>query len=147
MSVAVASASPGAARVGVGGPVGSGKTALIERMIPVFGRRGTEVAVVTNDLVTQEDAERLRASGLIAPERGCSDGSSSSSRGDAGLLREVAVLVSSVTSRASPSIRSASSGGAPRVLSMLLVNGVPMLDALRLSAARIMSDWTIASSR
>jgi urease accessory protein len=66
---AAAGASPGAARVGVGGPVGSGKTALIERMVPVFGRRGTEVAVVTNDLVTQEDAERLRASGLIAPER------------------------------------------------------------------------------
>jgi urease accessory protein len=69
MSGTVAGGSPGAARVGVGGPVGSGKTALIERMIPAFGRRGIEVAVVTNDLVTQEDAERLRASGLIAPER------------------------------------------------------------------------------
>ena len=69
MSGRVAGGSPGAARVGVGGPVGSGKTALIERMVPAFGRRGTEVAVVTNDLVTHEDAERLRASGLIAPER------------------------------------------------------------------------------
>ena len=69
MSAAVTTGSPGAARVGVGGPVGSGKTALIERMMPAFGKRGIEVAVVTNDLVTREDAERLKASGLIAPER------------------------------------------------------------------------------
>jgi urease accessory protein len=60
---------PGAARVGVGGPVGSGKTALLEQLIPRFLARGTEIAVVTNDLVTAEDAERIRRSGLIAPER------------------------------------------------------------------------------
>jgi len=60
---------PGAARVGVGGPVGSGKTALLEQLIPRFIARGTEIAVVTNDLVTKEDAERIRRSGLIAPER------------------------------------------------------------------------------
>jgi urease accessory protein len=59
----------GAARVGIGGPVGSGKTALLERLIPTFQRRDIDLAVVTNDLVTQEDAERLRRSGLIAPER------------------------------------------------------------------------------
>ncbi|TVQ52198.1 MAG: urease accessory protein UreG [Rhodobacteraceae bacterium] len=59
----------GAARVGVGGPVGSGKTALIEAMIPRLTAAGVEVAVVTNDLVTQEDAERLRRSGLIDPAR------------------------------------------------------------------------------
>lgn len=59
----------GAARVGIGGPVGSGKTALIETMIPIFAARGVELAVVTNDLVTKEDARRLQASGLIAPER------------------------------------------------------------------------------
>ena len=59
----------GAARVGVGGPVGSGKTALLEQLIPRFIRRGTRIAVVTNDLVTKEDAERIRRSGLIAPER------------------------------------------------------------------------------
>jgi urease accessory protein len=59
----------GAARVGVGGPVGSGKTALIERLIPVLKSRGVDLAVVTNDLVTKEDAERLRRSGLIEPER------------------------------------------------------------------------------
>jgi urease accessory protein len=60
---------PGAARVGIGGPVGSGKTALLEQLIPRFLARGTELAVVTNDLVTKEDAERIRRSGLIAPER------------------------------------------------------------------------------
>jgi len=59
----------GAARVGIGGPVGSGKTALIERLIPVLADRGIDLAVVTNDLVTKEDAERLRRSGLIDPER------------------------------------------------------------------------------
>lgn len=59
----------GAARVGVGGPVGSGKTALLEQLIPRFIARGTDIAVITNDLVTAEDAERIRRSGIIAPER------------------------------------------------------------------------------
>jgi len=58
-----------AARVGIGGPVGSGKTALIERLIPALAGRGVDLAVVTNDLVTREDAERLRRSGLIDPAR------------------------------------------------------------------------------
>lgn len=58
-----------AARVGIGGPVGSGKTALIEALIPELQRRGIDFAVVTNDLVTKEDAERLRRSGLIDPAR------------------------------------------------------------------------------
>jgi urease accessory protein len=58
-----------AARVGIGGPVGSGKTALIEALIPELQRRGVDLAVVTNDLVTKEDAERLRRSGLIDPAR------------------------------------------------------------------------------
>jgi len=56
-----------AARIGIGGPVGCGKTALIERLIP--GLAGVDLAVITNDLVTQEDAERIRRSGLIAPAR------------------------------------------------------------------------------
>lgn len=64
-----AGAVPVAARVGIGGPVGSGKTALIEALIPVLQRRGIDLAVVTNDLVTKEDAERIRRSGLIDPER------------------------------------------------------------------------------
>jgi urease accessory protein len=59
----------GAARVGIGGPVGSGKTALIERLIPILTGRAIDLAVVTNDLVTKEDAERLRRSGLIDPAR------------------------------------------------------------------------------
>jgi urease accessory protein len=61
--------APGPARVGIGGPVGSGKTALIEALLPKLKERGTEVAVVTNDLVTEEDAQRLKLGGLIAPER------------------------------------------------------------------------------
>ncbi len=60
---------PSPARVGIGGPVGSGKTALIEKLIPALEARGIEVAVVTNDLVTKEDAERLKKSGLIDPEK------------------------------------------------------------------------------
>jgi urease accessory protein len=67
-NVGSAVASP-AARVGIGGPVGSGKTALIEALIPELQRRGVDFAVVTNDLVTKEDAERLRRSGLIDPAR------------------------------------------------------------------------------
>lgn len=59
----------GAARVGIGGPVGSGKTRLLEQLIPRFLARGTELAVITNDLATREDAERVRRSGLIDPER------------------------------------------------------------------------------
>lgn len=60
---------PGAARVGIGGPVGSGKTALIEQIVPRAIKRGIEVGVITNDLVTHEDAQRLKRSGLIEPER------------------------------------------------------------------------------
>lgn len=69
MNIQTKRAHPGAARVGVGGPVGSGKTALLEQLIPRFIKRGTNIAVVTNDLVTKEDAERIKRSGLIAPER------------------------------------------------------------------------------
>jgi urease accessory protein len=58
-----------AARIGIGGPVGSGKTALIEALIPRLVARDIDLAVITNDLVTREDAERLRRSGLIDPAR------------------------------------------------------------------------------
>lgn len=60
---------PGVARIGIGGPVGSGKTALVERLIPALMARNIEVAVVANDLVTREDAERIKRSGLIDPNR------------------------------------------------------------------------------
>ncbi len=66
---AIGKQHPGPARVGIGGPVGAGKTALIEALLPRLRVRGTEVAVVTNDLVTREDAERLRRSGLIDANR------------------------------------------------------------------------------
>ena len=69
MTEGTLTAATSPARIGVGGPVGSGKTALIERLIPVFDKRNLEVAIVTNDLVTKEDAERLQRSGLIDPAR------------------------------------------------------------------------------
>ena len=59
----------GPARVGIGGPVGAGKTALIEALLPRLRARSIDVAVVTNDLVTREDAERLQRGGLIEPSR------------------------------------------------------------------------------
>ena len=43
--------------------VGSGKTALVERLIPVMKARNLEVGVVANDIVTQEDAERIKTLG------------------------------------------------------------------------------------
>ncbi|NMF63931.1 urease accessory protein UreG [Brasilonema octagenarum] len=58
-----------AARLGIGGPVGSGKTALIESIVPTLMNQGIEVAVVTNDLLTTEDADRLKSRGFLPPER------------------------------------------------------------------------------
>lgn len=58
-----------AARVGIGGPVGSGKTALLEALLPRATARGLQVAVVANDLATQEDAQRLRRAGLLEAGR------------------------------------------------------------------------------
>jgi urease accessory protein len=55
-------------RIGVAGPVGSGKTRLVERLLPLCHAQGRRVAVITNDLVTKEDAERLQRGGLIAPD-------------------------------------------------------------------------------
>lgn len=59
----------GSARVGIGGPVGSGKTRLLEQLIPLLQNHGVNLAVITNDLVTHEDAERIKRSGLIDPSR------------------------------------------------------------------------------
>lgn len=58
-------------RVGVGGPVGSGKTALIEALVPVLMARGHQPAVITNDIYTQEDAEHVRRAldGVLTPAR------------------------------------------------------------------------------
>ena len=46
-------------RVGVGGPVGSGKTMLIEQVVPLLSIKGYKVGIVSNDVVSKEDAERM----------------------------------------------------------------------------------------
>lgn len=58
-------------RIGIGGPVGSGKTALIEAIVPRLVARGGDVLVITNDIVTTEDAEHVRRTlaSTLAPER------------------------------------------------------------------------------
>jgi urease accessory protein len=61
-------ANNGPLRVGVGGPVGSGKTALVDRLCKHLRDRH-EIAVVTNDIYTKEDAEFLTRSGALAPDR------------------------------------------------------------------------------
>ena len=58
----------GPLRVGVGGPVGSGKTALVERLCKKM-RGEYDIAVVTNDIYTKEDAEFLTRAGALEPER------------------------------------------------------------------------------
>lgn len=60
---------PEATRIGIGGPVGSGKTRLVERLLPLLAGSGIATAVITNDLVTDEDAQRVRRGGLIDPAR------------------------------------------------------------------------------
>jgi urease accessory protein len=63
--------APGIARIGIGGPVGSGKTALIEALVPRLLAMGHRPLVVTNDIFTREDAEHVRStlSDVLAPER------------------------------------------------------------------------------
>lgn len=58
----------GPLRVGVGGPVGSGKTALVERLCRLLSKTH-DVAAITNDIYTKEDAEFLTRAGALAPER------------------------------------------------------------------------------
>ena len=55
-------------RVGVAGPVGSGKTALVEALCRRLRDR-LQLAVVTNDIYTQEDAQFLTRAGALEPER------------------------------------------------------------------------------
>jgi len=57
-----------ALRVGVGGPVGSGKTALVEALCKALRDR-YQIAVVTNDIYTKEDMEILVRAQALAPER------------------------------------------------------------------------------
>ena len=58
----------GPLRVGIGGPVGSGKTALMDYLCKRMRGRW-EVAAITNDIYTKEDAEFLTKSGALPPER------------------------------------------------------------------------------
>ena len=58
----------GPLRVGVGGPVGSGKTALVDALCKAMRERH-DIAVVTNDIYTREDAEFLMRSGALPVER------------------------------------------------------------------------------
>lgn len=55
-------------KIGVAGPVGAGKTALIEKLTREIASRYS-VAVITNDIYTQEDAEFLTKNSLLPPER------------------------------------------------------------------------------
>ncbi len=55
-------------RIGVGGPVGSGKTALLNALCKKL-RNTYEIAIVTNDIYTQEDAKFLKDNKALAPGR------------------------------------------------------------------------------
>ena len=55
-------------RLGIGGPVGSGKTMLIEQVVPRLSSRGYRAGIVSNDVVSREDAERMRRN--LVTERG-----------------------------------------------------------------------------
>ncbi len=55
-------------KIGIAGPVGSGKTALIERLTRVLAREYS-LAVITNDIYTREDAEFLTQHSLLPPDR------------------------------------------------------------------------------
>ena len=50
------------AKVGLGGPVGSGKTAMVKQLVPRLDDAGYNVGVIANDIMTQADAEQLQAS-------------------------------------------------------------------------------------
>src|SRR5438270_9329573 len=59
---------PNPLRVGIGGPVGSGKTALMDGLCKRM-RGSLELAAITNDIYTREDAEFLTRSGALPAER------------------------------------------------------------------------------
>jgi len=47
-------------RIGIGGPVGSGKSMLIERLVPVLAEVGYSISIISNDVISKEDADRIR---------------------------------------------------------------------------------------
>lgn len=58
-------------RIGIGGPVGSGKTAIIEAITPKLLEMGVRILIITNDVVTTEDAKHVRRTlkGVMVEER------------------------------------------------------------------------------
>ena len=58
-------------RIGIGGPVGSGKTALVEAVTPRLLGMGLQVLIITNDIVTTEDAKHVQRAlrGVLVPDR------------------------------------------------------------------------------
>jgi urease accessory protein len=68
MSLLTAARVPRPLKIGIGGPVGSGKTALTEALCLRLRDR-LDMAVITNDIYTKEDAEFLVRRGALAPER------------------------------------------------------------------------------
>ena len=55
-------------RIGIGGPVGSGKSMLIERIVPMLAKIGYSISIISNDVISKEDADRMRTN--LATERG-----------------------------------------------------------------------------
>jgi len=55
-------------RIGIGGPVGSGKSMLIERIVPMLAEKGYSVSIISNDVISKEDADRMRVN--LATKRG-----------------------------------------------------------------------------
>lgn len=55
-------------RIGIGGPVGSGKSMLIERVVPMLAKEGYSVSIISNDVISKEDADRMRTN--LATKKG-----------------------------------------------------------------------------
>ena len=55
-------------RIGIGGPVGCGKTMLIEQVVPLLSLDGYKVGIISNDVISKEDAQRMRKN--LATEKG-----------------------------------------------------------------------------
>jgi len=47
-------------KLGIGGPVGSGKTKLIEMLVPIFKRKNITCCIISNDVISKEDAQRMQ---------------------------------------------------------------------------------------
>ena len=47
-------------RIGIGGPVGCGKSMLIERVVPILAKKNYQISIISNDVISQEDADRMR---------------------------------------------------------------------------------------